>query len=108
MAARPADDVVAVEIAGDVTHRPMRMEMPAVEARDPGGFLAAVLKRVKAERNEARRIVGAPDAEHAAFLAELVIIERIGRQHRLPARLLSWNRHIGRGRARVAPRLNKA
>ena len=76
-----ADDVVAVEIAGDMAHRPVRMEMLAVEAGDARGFLAAVLQRVEPERDEARRIVGAPDAEDAALLAQLVVIERIGRQH---------------------------
>jgi hypothetical protein len=76
-----ADDVVFVEVAGDMTHRAMRMEMPAVEAGDACGFLAAVLERVKAERDEAGGIVGAPDAEHAAFLAQLVVIERMSGQH---------------------------
>ena len=76
-----ADDVVAVEIAGDMAHRAVRVEMLAVEAGDARRFLAAVLKRVEAERDEARRIVGAPDAEDAALLAQLVVVERIGRQH---------------------------
>ena len=76
-----ADDVVAVEIAGDMAHRAVGMEMLAVEAGDPGRFLAAMLERVEAERDEARGIVGAPDAENAAFLAQFVVIERIGRQH---------------------------
>ena len=76
-----AHDLVAVEIAGDVAHRPVRMELRAVEAGDAGRFLAAVLERVEAQRDEARGVVGTPDAEHAAFLAELVVVERIGRQH---------------------------
>jgi hypothetical protein len=58
------------------------MEMLLVEAGDAGRFLAAMLERMKAERDEARRMIGAPDAEHAAFLTQLVVIERIGRQHR--------------------------
>jgi len=85
-AGEPANDVVAVEISGDMAHRPVGVEMLAVEAGDPGRFLAAVLERVEAERDKARGIVGAPDAEHAALLAQLVVIERIGRQHRVPAR----------------------
>jgi hypothetical protein len=78
---QPPDDVVAVEIAGDMTHRPVRMEMLAVERRDSGGLLPTVLQRVQPERDEARRIVGTPNAEHAALLAQLVVVERIGRQH---------------------------
>ena len=51
------------------------------QGRDARCFLAAVLKRVQAERDEARRIVGSPNSEDAAFLVQLVVIERIGRQH---------------------------
>ena len=78
---RLADDVVAVEVAGDMAHRPVRMEMLAVEGGDARGFLAAVLERVQPERDEACGIVGTPDAENAALLAQLVVVERIGRQH---------------------------
>src|SRR5436190_5159781 len=49
--------VVAVEIAGHMTHRAVRMEMFAVEAGNAGGFLPAMLKRVEPQRDEARRIV---------------------------------------------------
>ena len=80
-AGQPAHDVVAVEVAGDMAHRAVRVEMLAVEAGDARRFLAAVLERVQAERDEARRIVGTPDAEDAALLAQLVVVERIGRQH---------------------------
>ena len=55
--------------------------MRAVEAGDARRFLAAMLERVEAERDEARGVVGAPDAEDAALLAQLVVVERIGRQH---------------------------
>ena len=78
-----ADDVVAVEIAGDMAHRAVRVEMVAVEAGDAGGFLPAVLERVEAERDEARGGLGTPDAEDAALLAQLVVVERVGRQHEL-------------------------
>ncbi len=80
-AGEPAHDLVLVEIAGDMPHRAVRVEMLAIERCDTRGFLAAMLKRVKAERDEARRIVGSPDAEDAALLAQLVVVERIGRQH---------------------------
>ena len=94
-AGEAADDLVAVEIPGDMAHRPMRVEMLAVEADDAGGFLSAVLERVEAQRDEARSGVGAPDAEHPALLAELVVIEWIGRQHVPGLQLASRNRHIG-------------
>ena len=100
----PADDIVAVEIAGDVAHRPVRVEMLAVESRNARGFLPAMLQRMKAERDETGRIIGAPDAEHAAFLAQLVVVERIGGQHFSPESPM-FERHIGERRAFVAFRL---
>ena len=63
--------VVAVEVARDMAHRPVRMEMLAVEGGDAGGFLASMLERVETQRDEARRIVGTPDSENAALLAQL-------------------------------------
>ena len=81
LARQLADDVVAVEIAGDMAHGAMGMIIGAVEGDDTGGFLAAMLERVEAERDEAGGAFGAPDSENAALLAELVVIERIGRQH---------------------------
>ena len=44
-------------------------------------FCEEVLQRMQAERDEARGIVGAPDAEDAALLVQLIIFERIGGQH---------------------------
>jgi hypothetical protein len=84
----------------------MRVEMLAVGSRDAGSFLATVLQRVKAECNETRCIVGAPDAENAAFLAQFVIVERVGCQHRLSG-TPEFARHIGRRVRFVAPTVNK-
>ena len=61
----------------------------------PGRFLAAVLERVEPERDQAGGAVGAPDAEDSAFFAQLVVVERIGRQH-VPEPCWSDRlRHIG-------------
>ncbi len=76
-----ADDVVAVEIAGDVAHRAMRVKGAPVPGGQAGRFLAAMLKRVEAQCDDGRGGLGAPDAEDAAFLAQFVVIERIGGQH---------------------------
>ena len=51
------------------------MEMVAVEADDAGGFLAAMLERVEAERGERRGVGMVEDAEHAAFLVQAVLFE---------------------------------
>jgi hypothetical protein len=80
-----SDDVVAVEIASDMALSAVAVEHAPVPAGDSRGFLAAMLKRMEAERDDRRRRIGTPDAEHAAFLAQLVSrklwIERIGCQH---------------------------
>ena len=51
------------------------MEDAAVEGDDAGGFLAAVLQGVEAERDDRRGIRVAVDAEDAAFLAQGVAVE---------------------------------
>ena len=50
----------------------------------PGGLLAAMLERVEAERDQRRGAVRAPDAEDAAFLAQLVGIEWVCGKHVRP------------------------
>ena len=67
--------VVAVEIAGDMAHRAVGVEIVAVEAGDAGRFLAAVLQRVEAERDQRRGALRAGHAEDAALLAQLVVVE---------------------------------
>jgi len=68
-AAELAHDVVAVEVAGDVAHRAVRVEMLAVESGYARRFLTSVLQSMQSERNEACRIVGTPDAENTALFA---------------------------------------
>ena len=54
--------------------------MLGVVGHDPAGLLPAMLQRVQAEGHEIRRIGHADDTEHAAFLAQLVVvIERVER-----------------------------
>ena len=49
------------------------MELAAVIGDDAGGFLAAVLQRMQAERDDRRGVLPAEDAEHAAFVVEMVV-----------------------------------
>src|SRR3546814_4079297 len=82
VAGQRADDVVLVEIARDMAHRAMGVEMRAVEAGDAGGLLPAMLEGMETERHErGRRIGSARNPENAARFAQLVVIERIGGQH---------------------------
>ena len=56
------------------------MELGAVEGDDACRFLAAVLKGMQAEGRQRRGVGMAEDAEHPAFLAQLVVVERPGGQ----------------------------
>jgi hypothetical protein len=89
-----ADHFVAVEIAGDMAHRAVRMELIAVETGDARGLLAAMLQRVETECDHRGGGFGTGDAENAAFLAELVVVERIRGEHRF-ACAVTGRAHIG-------------
>ena len=59
------------------------MKALAVERDDAGGFLAAMLERMQAERGNRRGIGMAEDSEYSAFFAEpvRVKIEEVGFGH---------------------------
>src|SRR4029453_17355734 len=97
-------DGVAVEIAGDMAECPVRVEMLAVEAGDARRFLSAMLQCVQSERNEARGVLGGPDAENAALLVQFVVVEWIGGEH-VASRIPKLLRHIGKALRFVAFRL---
>ena len=96
----------AVARGGSDGRHPAAPHMPAVEAQDSRAFLAAMLKRMQPEGDEVGRVIGTPNSEDAALFAQLVVVERIGRQHifgipaiRTPVRAA----HIGADRKFVAP-----
>jgi hypothetical protein len=53
------------------------VEILAVEADDAGGFLAAMLKGVEAERGDRGRVIVVEDTEDAALFAEAVVAELV-------------------------------
>ena len=53
----------------------VRCESGSVERDDAGGFLAAMLQGVQAERGDGGGFRVTEDAEHAAFLAQRIAIE---------------------------------
>jgi hypothetical protein len=81
LARQAGNDIIAVEIAGNVAHRPVGMERLAIETGDAGGFLTAVLQRMQAKRGKGGGAVSAPDGEDAALLAQPVIVEGVCGQH---------------------------
>ena len=77
-----ANHLVAIEIACDMAHCAMRVELAAVERGDPRRLLPAMLERVEPERDQSRRrAVGAGHAEHPALLAQMVVVEGVGGEH---------------------------
>jgi hypothetical protein len=62
--------------------------MRAIEGRDAGGLLSTVLERVKAEGDKRRGAIGAGHSEDAALLVQMVVVERISRQHGVGARVV--------------------
>ena len=82
-AGQPVDHLAAGEGVADEAEAALGMEALAVEGDDAGGFLAAMLERVQAERGDRRRVGMAEDAEDAAFLAQAVGIRiEVGVGHR--------------------------
>jgi hypothetical protein len=81
LAGEATNHLVLVEIAGDMPHRAMGVEILAVPAGDTGRLLTAMLEGVKPQRDHRGGGFSAPDAENAALLAQLIIVERVGSQH---------------------------
>ena len=63
------------EAVADEAELALGVEDAAVEGDDAGGFLAAMLQGVEAERDDRRGVRVAVDAEDAAFLAQGVAVE---------------------------------
>src|SRR5271154_259940 len=54
-------------------HGPVRVQLTAVTGNDAGGFLAAMLQRIKPEIREVGRFRMAEDAEHTTFVVEMIV-----------------------------------
>ena len=74
VAGQAVDHLAAGEGVADQAEAALGVKALAVEGDDAGGFLAAVLQRVQAERGDGGGIGMAEDAEHAAFLAQPVVV----------------------------------
>jgi hypothetical protein len=84
-----ADDFFAVEIACDMAHCAMGMEVVTVKARDSSGFLAAVLQGVQTKGNHGGSTFGVSHAENAALLPKFVVVKWVGGQHFIESRCAS-------------------
>ena len=104
VALEAADHVGLVEVVADEAEAALGMEVAAVVGDDAGGFLAAMLQGVQAERGQGGGVLVAEDAEDAAFLAQAVVAG--GPQRRSSPRvvtLIACNVHGGLSRpARAA------
>ena len=98
-----ADDFLAVEIARDVAHCAVRVEIMAVKAAHAGSFLPTMLECMQAERDHRRCAVDIADAENAALFAQFIIVKGVGGQHVYRIRLRFAAGHIGTGVPNVFP-----
>jgi hypothetical protein len=82
LSGQPGDHRLVAEIVADQPDRPVGMKCPPVIRDDAAGFLAAVLQCVHAEGGERRGVAMAVNAEDPAFLVQVVVVERVGGDHR--------------------------
>ncbi len=64
-----------------MAQRMVRMEMFTIIGNDTGGFLAAMLQGMQAKGGEGGGILCANNTKNPAFLTQMVIVVRGGRQH---------------------------
>lgn len=81
MAAQLGDDRLGAEIVADLPHGMLDMVVLAIEGDDARRLLPTVLEGVETERRDGSRLTVVVNAEHPALFAQLVVIERMGRQH---------------------------
>ncbi len=95
------DDPFLAEDVADQAEFAVRVELTVAGGDDPGGFLAAVLQGMEAERRMGGRVEGAVNAEDRTFFVQVVVVEGIGGGHEL---LLAFEEsiHITPGRRGVA------
>ena len=75
IAGQAIDHLAARKRVADQAQAALGMKTRAVEGDDAGGFLAAVLQRVQAERGDGRGVGVAENTEYAAFFAQPVGIK---------------------------------
>jgi len=75
MALELADHVLRAEILADMAHAAMGVKLLAVVDDDARRLLAAMLEGVQSKRRQGARFGVAINAEDAAFLAEMVVVE---------------------------------
>src|SRR3974390_1514264 len=90
MAVEALDHVLRGEILADMAHAAMGVELLAVIGNDAGRFLAAMLEGVEAERGEGRGFGMAENAEHAAFLMRMIVLDGQGAQPGFGHGLARW------------------
>lgn len=73
VALQAVDDALLGEGVADQADMAFDMELAAVIGNDAGRFLAAMLQRMQAQCNDGRSVLPAENAEHTAFVVEMVV-----------------------------------
>ena len=81
--ARHAGERRGVEVVGDQPHGLVDLDLAGLERGDACRLLPAVLQSVDAQVGDVRRLRVAEDAEHATFVVELVVVDRVAKDLQL-------------------------
>src|SRR6185312_14747271 len=73
VALQAVDDALLGEGIADQPDMAFDMELGAVIGHDAGGFLAAMLQRMQAERDDRRGVLPAENAKNAALVVKMVV-----------------------------------
>ncbi len=73
VALQAVDDALFGERIADQADMMFDMELGAVIGNDTRRFLAAMLQRMQAERDDSRSVLPAENTEHAAFVMEMIV-----------------------------------
>ena len=113
-AGQPVDHLAAGEVVADQAEPALGIKPLAVVGDDAGGFLAAMLEGVQAERSDGGGVGMAEDAEHTALLAQAIGVgiefgqfSEVGRlllhRYRVPSALAIRITIVGNGTSERLP-----
>ena len=78
-ATQAIEDVLRAKVLGDLAEEPLRMKLAIVVRNYPGGFLAAMLKRMQAKNGVRGGVFMTEDPEDPTFVVETIFIMGVKR-----------------------------
>lgn len=98
------NNVFAVKISGDMTHRAVGLEIAAVITGNASGFLPAMLQGVQAKRDHRRRVVSVGNTKYPALFMQFIVVKRVsGQNYHAESACAKICLHIGTAPRDVCP-----